>query len=269
MRAFILGMLLVSAPGIASAAQLSISSAASHSSGRYGAEKPTTVTSTSIGATGTFGEWEVSATLPYISVGVGGAELTVGGVVIQPEEGQGRISGFGDTFVAVGRTLPLGDEFPIDVAVQGQLKLPTGARRLSTGKLDGGIDVELSRQIGSVAPFLSVGHHFYGDSSELELENGWAVSAGATLTFGKVTLIGSYDWSQSPVGLTSAKEIFVVASGPFGNDWSWTIYGSKGLSEGAADKMVGFAITRRFGSSRIAAPVLQSRREAEAALDQR
>ena len=249
MRVLLFGMLLVSAPTAASAAQFSISSAASHSSGRYGAEKPTTVTSTSIGATGTFAEWEVSATLPYVSVGAGGAELTVGGVVIRPEEGQGRINGFGDAFVTVGRTLPLGDEFPVDVAVQGQLKLPTGTRRLSTGKLDGGIDVELSRQIGSLAPFLSVGYHFYGDSSELELENGWAISAGATITHGGVTLIGSYDWSASPIGLSDAKEIFAVASGPFAQHWNWTVFGSKGLNNGAADFMFGIALSRAFGSA--------------------
>ncbi len=130
-------------PGGALAAQLSISSAASHSSGRYGAEKPTTVTSSSLGATGSLDEWEVSATLPYLSVGVGGVELAVGGVVIQPDGRQAARDGFGDAFVTVGRTLPLGDEFPVDVAVEGQLKLPTGARKLSTGREAGrGLDVE-------------------------------------------------------------------------------------------------------------------------------
>ena len=249
MRAFIPVMLLLSASGMASAAQLSISSAASHSSGRYGADKPTTVTSSSLGATGSLDEWEVSATLPYLSVGLGGAELTVGGVVIQPDGGRGRVSGLGDVFVTVGRTLPLGDEFPADVAIEGQVKLPTGARRLSTGKVDGGLDVELSRQFGSVSPFLSAGYRFYGDNAELELENGWAFSAGATITHGGLTFIGSYDWSSSPIGLASAEEMFAVASGPLARDWNWTLFGSNGLSEGSADLMFGIGISRTFGSA--------------------
>ncbi len=249
MRRLFLAMLLASAPGGALAAQLGISSAASHSSGRYGAEKPTTVTSSSVGATGSMGEWEVSATLPYLSVGPGGAELTIGGVVIQPDGGRGRVSGFGDAFVTVGRTLPLGDGFPVEVAVEGQLKLPTGARKLSTGKVDGGVDVQLSRQFGSVSPFLSAGYRFYGDSAELALENGWAISAGATITHGRLTFIGSYDRSSSPIGLPGAEEMFAVASGPLARNWNWTLFGSKGLNEGAADLMFGIGFSRTFGSA--------------------
>lgn len=245
----LLGMLLVSASGGASAAQLSISSAGSHSSGRYGAEKPTSVTSSSVGATGRFGEWDVSATIPYLSIGVGGAELAVGGVVIQPDGRRGRVSGFGDAYITVGRTLALGDEFPVEVAIEGQVKLPTGARKLSTGKVDAGLDIELSSQFGSVSPFLSAGYRIYGDSAELELENGWALSAGATITHGGLTFIGSYDWSASPIGVPEAKEVFAVATGPLAQNWSWTLFGSKGLSEGAADLMFGIGFSRKFGSA--------------------
>ena len=231
------------------AAQLSISSAASRSSGRYGADQPTTVTSSSLGATASLDEWEVSATLPYVSVGVGGAELTVGGVVIQPDGRRDRVSGFGDAFVTVGRTLPMGDGFPVEVAIQGQLKLPTGAPQLSTGKVDWGLDVELSSQFGSVSPFLSAGYRFYGDSAELDLENGWAISAGASITHGSLTFIGSYDWASSPIGLPAAEELFGVFSGPLARNWNWTMFGSTGLSEGAADLMFGIGLSRTFGSA--------------------
>jgi hypothetical protein len=249
MRTLFLAMLLVPAPGAALAAQISISSAASHSSGRYGAEKSTTVTSSSLGATASLDEWEVSATLPYLSVGLGGAELTVGGVVIQPDGRRDRISGFGDAYLTIGRSLPLGDDFPVEVAVQAQLKLPTGARHLSTGRVDGGVDVELSRQFGPVSPFVSAGYRFYGDSAELELENGWALSAGATITHAGLTFIGSYDWTSSPIGLPVARELFGVVSGPLARNWNWTMFGSTGLSEGAAELMFGIGLSRTFGSA--------------------
>ena len=248
MRTLFMAMLLISAPGGALAAQVSISSAASHSSGRYGAAKATTVTSTSLGANATLGEWEVSATLPYISVGVGGSELTVGGVVIQPQDGAERLEGFGDVYVTVGRSLPLPDDFPFEVGLKGELKLPTGARILSTGTIDGGVDIEFSRSFGAVAPFASVGRRFYGDTEDLELENGWVASAGATFTLLGLTLIASYEWAESPIGLPAAKEIFGVASGSFARNWNWTVFGSKGLNEGAADLMFGFGLSCTFGS---------------------
>ncbi|MDP8914862.1 MAG: hypothetical protein M3N39_14985 [Pseudomonadota bacterium] len=268
MRNHLLPVLLLAVPGSASAADLSLTTSANYSAGKYGGTEPTRATIASVGASATLGEWALSATLPYVTIDTGSSELTVGGVVVRGDEAASGIRGFGDVTLTAGRSLPF-EWLPLDLNVQGQVKLPTGARSISTGKLDGGLDVELSKTLGFLSPFLSAGYRFYGDSADLELENGWAVSAGATLTFGKVTMIGSYDWSQSPIGLTSAEEIFAVASGPFGSHWSWTIYGSKGLNEGAADKMVGFGITRRFSSSGLPTPLLKSRREAEAALDQK
>ncbi len=77
------------------------------------------------------------------------------------------------------------------------VKVPTGPGSISTGEYDGGVDVEISKSIGNVSPFLKAGYRFYGDSPELELQNGWAGSAGATARVGKVILLGSYDWEQS------------------------------------------------------------------------
>lgn len=249
MRTLVLSAtMLAFAPTAASAAQLSINTSASHSRSG-GAEARTTATSSSVGASAVLGEWEVSATLPYISVSGGGTELTVGGVVIRPDDEE-PVSGFGDVFLAAGRALPLGDILPVDVAIRGELKLPTGSRNLSTGKIDAGMDVEVSRQLGSVTPFISTGYRYYGDSNVLELEDGWVLSAGATFTLRGVTIIASYDWSESPLGLAAARELFGVASGAFAPSWNWTVYASKGLSEAAADLMIGIGVSHTLGQSR-------------------
>lgn len=237
--------LLIAQSG-ALAAQTSISTSGNYSSGFYGGDQATDVRSVSVSASKTLGDWEFTASLPYLSISAGGEELTVGGVVVRPQEDGARISGYGDVFVTAGGPLPL-HMLPFDVSVQGQLKVPTGSSNLSTGNIDGGLDVELSKSFGSVAPFVMMGYRFYGDSNELELENGWAASAGATLSYWGATFIASYDWSQSPLGLAAAHELFAVASGPLTENWNWSVYGSKGLSDGAADKMIGLGITRSFG----------------------
>jgi hypothetical protein len=174
-------------------------------------------------------------------VEAGGEELSVGGVLIRPE-GPQRLSGLGDVSVSAGRLLPVA--LPVDVAIQLQLKLPTGSSSFSTGMVDGGLDVELSKDFGGVSPFVSAGYRFYGDDPDFELENGWVASAGASLTHGRLTLIASYDWSQSPIGLPDAHEIFFVASGPLAARWNWSLFGSKGLNDGAADVMVGMGLMR-------------------------
>lgn len=249
----LLPLLLLIMPGQALAADLSVTTSASYSAGKYGGTERTQATVANLGASATSGEWTLSAALPYVNIDAGSSEVTVGGIVVRPEGAGSKIRGVGDVTLSAGRSLAF-EWLPVDVTVQGQVKLPTGAKALSTGKLDGGLDIELAKSFGSVSPFLSAGYRIYGDSQDLELENGWLLSAGATLTLGKVTFIGSYDWSQSPIGLTSAKEIFAVASGPVGDQWSWTVYGSKGLNEGAADRMFGFGITRRFRSPKASSP---------------
>lgn len=209
--------------------------------------KATTVTTASVGATASLGTWEVSALLPYLDVGAAGENLSIDGVVLKLDESTGRVRGFGDAFVTAERALPLGEDFPVDVSVKGQLKLPTGRRIFSSGKVDGGVDVEVSRAFGGVSPFASLGYRVYGDTTDLEQENGWAASAGATFTYRRIVLIASYDWSQSSIGLPAGHEIFAVASGPISPRWTWSLYGSKGLSQGSADVMLGGGITRRFG----------------------
>lgn len=241
--------LLALGPSAASARDFSITSSASYSAGRYGGTESSRVASASLGAAVMLGNLELGVALPYLTVAAGSDELTISGVVIRPEE-KGRLSGFSDASVTAALPLPLGDDAPFDVSVQGELKLPTGSRRFSTGKVDGGIDVEVSRQIGAFAPFLSLGHRFYGDAEDLELSNGWAASAGTALTLSGLTFIASYDWSSSPIGLPDAQEVFAVVSGPAGRGWNWTLYGSKGLSAGSADLMLGLGITRSFEASR-------------------
>ncbi len=172
---------------------------------------------------------------------------------MRPGEAGAESSGFGGVTVGAGRSLEF-EWLPFDLSIQGQVKLPTGARRLSTGKVDASLDLELSKSFGPVAPFVSADYRVYGDSADLELENGWAVSAGATLTYLGITFIGSYDWSQSPFELAPAKEIFAVASGALRQNWNWTLYGSKGLNAGAADKLFGLALTHRLGRRKLSAP---------------
>jgi hypothetical protein len=138
---------------------------------------------------------------------------------------------------------------PFDLTAGAQVKLPTGEAGLSTGKFDASFDLELARTFGAVAPFVGVAYHTYGDSEFIELQDGWSLSAGSSAMLGKLAFIGSYDWSESSVGGPATHELSAIAVGPIAPGWGWTFFGSKGLSSGAADFLVGVGITRSFGGT--------------------
>ncbi len=244
----ILLALLWATPGSVAAREVGVSVGASYSTGRYGGTEPVKIGSTYFGLNTSVGNWRVDATLPYLIIGTGGATVDAGGIVL-PGEGRQNISGFGDLTLRATGPVSFGENMPFDVRIALQSKVPTGEAGLSTRKFDGGIDVEVSKSLGSISPFLTAGYRTYGDSRDLELRDGWALSAGSTLTLGKTTLIGSYDWVQSAVDGPASHELYGIAAGEISPKWGWTVFGSKGLSSGAADFMLGLGITRTFGKA--------------------
>ena len=248
-KAWLVTACLVSTPGVATARDFSISSGASLSSGRYGGADETRVSSSSLSLRSDLAGWQLGVTLPYLTIENGGDEAAVAanGFVVQPGQGRKRQSGYGDVQLRVERALPSSKLWPIETRIAANFKLPTGARRLSTGKVDTGVSVEFSRQFGRVTPYVSAGYRTFGDIGAFRLRDGWATSAGATVALRKVTFIASYERSNALVFGPAPREIFGVATGPLAPGLSWSVFGSKGLSAGSANLMVGTSITRSFG----------------------
>ncbi|HEV2079353.1 MAG TPA: hypothetical protein VGR19_05585 [Allosphingosinicella sp.] len=240
---------LVGMPSSAAAQEIGMSLGGSFSSGRYGGTERVNLSTVVLGVSATYGRWRVDGTLPYVVLDSGRSAIEVGGIVV-PGEAGGRTEGVGDAVLRL--TSPTYSSGLGDVTWNGQVKLPTGAEALSTGKLDFSGDVELSHDVGAASPFVSVGYRTYGDSRFLELEDGFSLSAGTGITLGKTTLLASYDWAQSAVGGADPQEIFGLAAGEINQGWGWSIYGSKGLNSGAADFMLGAGLNRSFGAPRSA-----------------
>jgi hypothetical protein len=244
---FLLAIALCPATG--SAATYSISNSGSLSSGRYGGTEETRVASSAVGIRTQLKDWELGVTLPYLSIESSGTgALSIDGAIIGGGTARrGRQSGYGDISFRVSRPLPLGENFPVQARLTAHAKLPTGARALSTGKLDGGAGVELSRSFGTVTPYLSTTYRMYGDTRLVRLRDGWATSAGVMTAFGKVSVVASHESSQALVSGPGSREFFAAASGPLTPGWAWTLFGSKGYSAGAPNVMVGTSLTRSFG----------------------
>jgi hypothetical protein len=250
MRTALFLILIASCPATAGAANYSVSTTGSLSSGRYGNTDETRVASSSIGVRTQIKDWELGVTLPYLTIdsGASGALSLNGAIIGRGDARRGRQSGYGDVTFRVSRALPLGDSFPVQARLTAHAKLPTGARSLSTGKLDSGVGVELTRTFGNVTPFVSANYRSYGDTRLVRLRDGWATSAGVMTNVGRVTVIASHESSQALVGGAGSRELFAAATGPLAPGWAWTLFGSKGYSTGAPNIMVGTSITRSFGA---------------------
>jgi hypothetical protein len=238
-------MLVFAWPGAANAQDIGVGAGASHFSGRFGGTERSEIDSVYVLANVVLGGWRTDLTLPYLRV-TGAGTINVGGIIV-PIEGAGPVEGVGDLTIRVTRSLPESLDLPLRLSLAGQVKLPTGAASVSTGKTDFAFDLEASRDVGRLSPSITVGYRVFGDLEFVPLKDGWSLSAGAGLTLGKLFFNASYDWSEAVAGGPDSQEAFLLAAGPIARGWSWNLFASKGLSAGAADYGLGAGITLGFG----------------------
>lgn len=230
---------------------LSLTTGADFSSGRYGAPARTDILVVPFSLRARKGPIRVSATLPYLRLD-GPANIVGGGedgpIVIDPTAPTPRRvrQGLGDLSLGFDYALPRGDlgGFGVDLGIR--LKLPTSSRSrgLSTGKTDIGIVADISRPMGGLSPFLTLGYRMPGEPDGIELRNTATVSAGTSATIGRLVAIGAYDYAgaTSRLGFDS-HSLFGALAGPLTKRVTLTGYGSFGLSRGAPDHGIGLLVT--------------------------
>lgn len=233
----------------ASATSFSVTSGVDFSSGKYGLAANTDILVVPIVGRLTTGDFAFTASMPYIHL------KTPGGVVLGPDgtpipgvpSAGGTTSGFGDLNVGAKYNVPstlVGEDF--DLTFGGSVKLPTAdaSKGLSTGKTDYGATVEAGYTFGNVSPFVELGYRWLGDPSTVDLRDGPTASVGTSVTFGKSSLIASYDYARSAIAtVPDSHELFAGLTAPVGSRLTLTGYGTKGLSQGAPDYGLGLLLT--------------------------
>jgi hypothetical protein len=173
---------------------------------------------------------------------VGGGGLL--GIIIDPTRPATREvrEGLGDLRVGAGYRLP--SLAGVDLAVNGEVKLPTAADGLGTGKADVSVGAEVARTFGAVTPFASVSYTMPGDPQGFELRSSVAARGGviARLSPGlRGTIAYGYAGSVSPLvpdeeQLSTGLEIGVSRRLTLG------VNGTAGLSDGSPDVGAGVRI---------------------------
>ncbi|WP_313808672.1 transporter [Sphingobium sp.] len=221
-----------------------------YSSGDYGTGSDTHIFVVPMSLRYRTGQLRFTATLPWLRINgssaiVGGGS---GGVIIDPDAPRTTRSGLGDLTLGVGYQIPE-EQFGFGLDLSARVKLPTASRSraLGTGKTDVTVAAEISKSFGAITPFANLGYRMPGDPSGFNLHNGWTASGGASMMLGKSALIASYDYREATSDLArDSRELFGAFSTPVVKKLTFTLYGTAGLSKGAADYGVGSMISLKL-----------------------
>jgi hypothetical protein len=258
------------------ASTLTFSTGLDYSSGDYGTANDTKILYAPFTARLVAGDFSFSATVPFLQIegtgdvvggGDGGPIVTQCGPLRQ-RLGQCRPTSAPPTPVAPGvtRTSGLGDIslsanylLPEDVSedwlieFQSRVKLPTASasKGLGTGKADFSFGVDVSRPVGALLPFVTLGYRLLGNPDFFALKNGLTASVGTGIEVGTSALLISYDYSAASVANgQDSHSLFGSWSVPINDKFRLTTYGVAGLSAGSPDFALGLQIAFKLGLRR-------------------
>lgn len=226
---------------------LSVTSGVDYSTGDYGTAVDTDILVAPLSARLKVGDLRLSASVPYIRIN--GANIVAGDggpIIVDPNAPRTSRSGIGDVTLGASYAIPeerLG--FGLDLGAR--VKLPTAATSLGTGETDYTVSAEVSKSIGNVTPFVSVGYRVLGDPPGIDLDDAVVASVGASVLAGRSVVLVSYDYRQATSAFAKdSQEIFGAYSRPVSDKLNFTLYGSAGLSDGAPDFGAGAMLTAKL-----------------------
>lgn len=198
------------------------------------------------------GPFRVSATLPYIVVKGPGAVIGPGDddeIDDLPATEGGTRDGWGDLRLTARYRLPSAALAGFDVDLLGSVKLPTAStgERLGTGEVDYAVGGEISRDLGSVEPFVAARYRINGDRPDQDYRNTVATSVGASMRLSRRTEASlGYDYSQSRIrGRSGVHSVEAGVSTRLSRRLYLSGSASAGLSQRAPDYAVGTTMSWR------------------------
>ncbi len=199
----------------------------------------------------TKGRFSASASIPYISstapqeviINQGGLFGTSLLSSDDSQTGQVKREGIGDLSLAAAYQLPVSG---VNASIGASVKLPTASRDkgLGTGKVDYGVNGQLSKKMGAVVPFVGAGYTIIGEPDNFETRNRLSGTAGSHLLLGKNSaLTASYNYEQSASSSIGDSQSINMG---FGTNLTRSVRigldGAVGLSDAAPDTRVGLKL---------------------------
>lgn len=199
----------------------------------------------------TKGRFSASASIPYIS-STAPQEVIInqGGLFGTPllplngsQTSQVKREGIGDLSLNAAYQLPVSG---VNASVGASVKLPTASREkgLGTGKVDYGVNGQLSKNMGAIVPFVGAGYTIIGEPDNFATRNTLSGTAGSHLLLGKNSaLTASYSYEQSASSSIGDSQSINMG---FGTNLTRSVRicvdGALGLSDAAPDTRVGLKL---------------------------
>ena len=234
-----------------------------YSSGKYGTDTTTDITSIPVTAKYTSGSWTYKASLPWLYVsgnpnvlpGLGAVGNVnpkgrgrKGGVVTPSTPAQsGTASGIGDLRLAATYAFDTGS--PLGIDVTGNVKIATADadKGLGTGANDYGLAVDLYRDFSGTTVFGGVGYTQLGNTRYVDVKAVANVNVGASWKVGGGSLGAMYDYRQAASRLGDPRSevtgFYSFAASPASKV---QVYATAGLSNGSPDYGGGVSYSHGF-----------------------
>ena len=245
---------ITSAEGGQSSFGLSLGSSLAY--GDFGSAEDSRIFSTALGVRFTTGMLRLSASIPYMNIrsrgivfsGIDSTPVIAAGS--RPGAPRVTVRGIGDMTVGGAYTVQESGMMP-EIELSGRVKLPTSSdsSRLSTGKVDASAGIQLTKAVGKVAPFVSATYRWFGDHSIIDLQDGFAGSAGASVGLGgSAVALFSYHYAEAATRLVrDSHELFGGVSAQLPDSKvRVTGFATAGLSSGAAAASGGLSLALGF-----------------------
>lgn len=225
-----------------------------YSSGDYGGD-PVDTDITFIPFTTSYktGRWKFKATIPWVRIIGPGTVVGAGdgGVVIgNSNNGQAtrtNESGLGDIWLSGTYESQLVPPELFYLDLTGKIKLPTADedKGLGTGETDYTLQADLFKPLGQFTPFATVAYKIKGDPSGVNLDNVFYLSGGTDFRVSDTSNIGaSLDYQEASTSASDdSLDLFAYLNQKIDSNWSYTLYGYKGLQDGSPDFGMGLQTT--------------------------
>lgn len=230
--------------------RVSLSTGVDYSSGDYGGDEETNVTSVPLAARITNGDWAFRVSVPYLIID-GPADIAEGdgdgvaGTILR----DGTESGLGDTTIAAERTFRRLGGSNAYVELGARVRLPTGDddNGLGVGETDYTVATELGTSSRKGGVYVSAGYRFLGDSEGRDRQDGAQAGVGGWLPVGERTRVGAFaNWREATFdGNEDPASAGAYVSYRVSDELRVAFNAGAGLSDGSADYTTGVRFTWR------------------------
>lgn len=258
---------LLAAPGLVLAEDgFTFGIGVNHSSGDYGSDVTTEITTVPVTARLDSGNWSFRASLPWTRIS-GDPNVLPGtgpvpnfnplgrgrnGLIPGGDDGDfgtttGTASGVGDLTLRAVYSVPSTGSVLVDLSAFAKLATADEDKGLGTGASDYGVGLDLARAFGGATLFGGVSYTLLGDSDFIDADDVLGFNAGASWKAGRGQLGLAYDFRESASSNfddRSEATVFFTLPGATGN--TFQIYGLVGLSDGSPDYGAGINYGWKF-----------------------